>query len=96
MMQKLPNAWGLYDVMGNVYEVTYSVRLMVDFPGPMVDPWRVPKGSDPVTAKGGSANVWPDMLRAAQRFPLDPTGLGFGLRLVRTLKDGETWPPASK
>jgi hypothetical protein len=75
---------------------SHAYCLYLDFPGPMVDPWRAPSPSYPVAAKGGLANGWPGLLRTAERFPLDSTGLGCGLRLVRTLKDGETWPSADK
>lgn len=93
VMERLPNAWGLYDVMGNVEELTCSLRTVEDFAGPMVDPWLVPGKTDSIVAKGGIASDSPGLLRAAKRFPLQTTGLGGGLRLVRTLKDGEIWPP---
>ena len=97
VMQKPPNAWGLYDILGNIVEWTYSSRTMDDFTGPMVDPVRPPKNpSDTVTGKGGPANGWPDILRAAERSEFDPNGLGIGFRLVRTLKLGEVWPPVEK
>jgi sulfatase modifying factor 1 len=96
VMQKLPNAWGLYDVLGNVWELTYSRRVMDDFAGPVADPVRPPGPSDPATAKGGPANGWPGILRAAERFPADSNGLGAGFRLARTLKPGEVWPPPAK
>jgi formylglycine-generating enzyme required for sulfatase activity len=93
VMQKLPNAWGLYDVLGNTAELTYSIYVMADFTGPMVDPVRPPSPSDSIVAKGAAANGVPGMLRAADRAPSEPNGLGRGLRLVRALKQGEVWPP---
>jgi len=96
VMRKLPNAWGLYDVHGNISEFTYSRRLTEDFPGPVVDPWRPPTPSDTVAEKGGLANGWPSILRAASRLEVDPDGLGLGFRLVRTLRPGEVWPPPAR
>ena len=94
VMQKLPNAWGLYDVLGNITEWTYSSRTTDDFTGPMVDPVRPPRSpSDTVTGKGGLANGVPGMLRAAARTEFEPMALGIGFRLVRTLRQGEVWPP---
>ena len=96
VMLKVPNAWGLFDVHGNMGELTYSALSKEDFQGPMVDPWRAPRSWDSVIGKGAHANGSPGMLRAATRFPAESDDLGIGFRLVRTLKDGETWPPASK
>ena len=93
VMQKVPNAWGLYDVLGNISELTYSLYVMADFTESMVDPVRPPNPSNSVIARGGLANGVPDMLRAAERAPSEPNGLGVGFRLVRTLKAGEVWPP---
>jgi formylglycine-generating enzyme len=93
VMQKLPNAWGLYDVLGNEFELTYSNSVSDDFAGPMVDPLRPPTASHAVVGKGGPANGVPALHRAANRFPVEPNGLGAGFRLARTLKAGEVWPP---
>ena len=93
VMQKLPNAWGLYDILGNIPELTYSSWATEDFTGPVSDPIHPPSPSDSVVDRGGAANGVPDMLRAANRFPVEPNGLGIGFRLVRTLKAGEVWPP---
>jgi sulfatase modifying factor 1 len=92
-MQKLANAWGLFDGLGNMMELTYSSRVTDDFAGPVVDPIRQPAPTDTVTAKGGPANGWPGILRAAERSEVEPNGLGVGFRLVRTLRPGEVWPP---
>ena len=94
--QKIPNAWGLYDMLGNRSELTCSTRDMVDLAGAIADPWKAPGPQDSVVAKGGTANGTAGMLRAASRAPSEPNGLGIGFRLVRTLKAGESWPPASK
>jgi sulfatase modifying factor 1 len=96
IMQKAPNAWGLYDMLGNIFELTYSNRVMDDFTGPVVDPIRPPTPTDTVTAKGGLANGPPDLARAAERTEVEPNGLGLGFRLVRTLRRGEAWPPTKE
>jgi formylglycine-generating enzyme len=96
VMQKLPNAWGLYDVLGNMSELTFSRRLTDDFAGPVVDPWRPPVPSDTIAEKGGLANGWPTVLRLAGRLEVDPDGLGLGFRLVRTLRADEVWPAAPR
>jgi formylglycine-generating enzyme len=92
VMHRLPNAWGLFDVLGNMMELTYSRRVTDDYTGPVVDPTRPPIPSGTVTAKGGPANGWPGLLRAAGRFEVDPDDLGIGFRLARTLRAGEVWP----
>jgi formylglycine-generating enzyme required for sulfatase activity len=80
------------DPNGNISELTYSFYVMADFTEPMVDPVRLPNPLNSVIARGGLANGVPDMLRAAERAPSEPNGLGVGFRLVRTLKAGEVWP----
>ena len=99
VMLKVANAWGLYDMLGNMSEVTYSRWETSDYSGAVVDPVRVPSqpSGDSVVSRGGLANGSAGMLRAANRFATESSdSLGIGFRLVRTLKDGETWPPASK
>jgi formylglycine-generating enzyme required for sulfatase activity len=82
--QKLPNAWGLYDVHGNVWEwvqdwfdAGYYAR------SPAVDPTGPASGTDR-TVRGGSWHVTSGSWRSAVRKPYDADyrGISIGLRLV--------------
>lgn len=73
--QKKPNAWGLYDMHGNVAEWTldfyaddYFTRLDTNFTNPLVLPLR--KHSR--TVRGGSFDDYPADLRSAARLKSDP------------------------
>ena len=81
--QKLPNAWGLYDVYGNILEWVqdrfgdYSVAAEIDPKGP-------PSGSGRVI-RGGSFNSSAEYCRSANRYIFSPDyrfgNLGFRLAL---------------
>lgn len=69
--QKKPNAWGLYDMLGNVAEWTLD-QYQTDFltqmgDAPVEDPWSKPTKLHPRTVKGGSYDDDPESLRSAER-----------------------------
>ena len=84
--EKLPNAWGLFDMHGNVYEWCQDrygpyERLQV-----VSDPIGPASGSRRVL-RGGAFAYQPKYVRAAARYyddPPDDRNLYFGFRLART------------
>ncbi len=91
--QKQPNAWGLYDMSGNVVEWTSSQYTGGGYgTGPLIDP--MPDlGKSQLVERGGLANYNVTVCRSACRSIYGNFGdhgpLG-GFRLVRTL----SWPDA--
>ncbi len=88
--QKRPNQWGLYDMLGNIYEWTNDYPMFNDPTEPVTDPLAWLTSGNPETwrvTKGGRADLWPSLLRAAASNYLDKDepGMGHGFRLVRTL-----------
>jgi formylglycine-generating enzyme required for sulfatase activity len=85
--QKRPNAWGLYDMHGNVWEWCwdwydtdyYKQKLAIDPTGPSSGTVRVQRG-------GSCSNSFPADLRAANRNWDGPANRGgfVGMRLART------------
>jgi formylglycine-generating enzyme required for sulfatase activity len=83
--QKQPNAFGLYDVLGNVWEFTndfyaadyYDQSPAQDPPGPAAGQYRV--------MRGGSWYSGQDNARVSNRFTGDPVGryANFGFRCVK-------------
>ncbi len=78
--QKQPNAWGLYDMLGNAWESTrdwygeYPAGAVSDPPGPA-------SGNRHVV-RGGSARNAAGSCRAAWRWAEFPGAKGFGLRIT--------------
>jgi sulfatase modifying factor 1 len=81
--RKLPNAWGLYDMAGNVLEwcwdgLRFYDGATTDPLGPQEDVWRI--------LRGGNIYNAPPRARAAWRGdnPFTARGVGVGFRLART------------
>ncbi len=67
---KKPNAWGLYDMLGNVMEWTLD-QYEPYHAGAEVNPWVRAKTPYPQVARGGSWNDPADLVRCSARFPSD-------------------------
>ena len=78
------NAWGLYDMSGNVWEFTWD--RYGNYPDETTDYAGPETGSDRVL-RGGAYHVLPQQARAAFRVPVVPNSRGksIGFRLTRTL-----------
>lgn len=66
------NAWGLYDMLGNVMEWTLDGYAPYQA-GTQQNPWVKPTGPYPHAVRGGSWNDPPGMLRCAARVASDPS-----------------------
>lgn len=89
--QKLPNNWGLYDVLGNADEWLHDRDLARSPEAFVEDPFGelgIPQ--DPRPTAGGNAIHWPSLLRIAAglQFPAHQGSSGRGFRLARTLGKG--------
>lgn len=68
--EKTPNAWGLYDMHGNVAEWTldqYAADMMSGIPDSARSPWVTPTSLHPRTVRGGAYDDDPEDLRCAAR-----------------------------
>jgi len=68
---KLPNAWGLYDMSGNVWGLCQDWYASSYSDGAATDPTGPTSGSDRVL-RGGSWNFYDRFCRSANRFSRDP------------------------
>jgi len=82
--QKLPNAWGLYDMAGNASEWCHDWYEQHLGTSAVTDPWGAAPGYNRVI-RNGASNCGGPMLRAAYRFGAAPGTVGYGLRCVRTV-----------
>jgi formylglycine-generating enzyme required for sulfatase activity len=72
--KKLDNAWGLYDMSGNVHEWCWD-RFGPYAVGPLTDPTGPETGDDRAVRGGGWDNN-AQTCRSAVRRPHDPAGVG--------------------
>lgn len=81
--QKTPNAWGLYDMSGNLYDWCWD--WYGPYPGTTADPTGAEAGTVRVL-RGGSWESEAEYSRAAFRHAFDPNVAGphFGIRLARS------------
>lgn len=82
---KQANAWGFFDMSGNVWEWTHDGYVSDRSTLPQLDP--VGPASDVRVMRGGSYNCVPSEIRAAHRsgLPAAVAGLNVGVRCARTL-----------
>ena len=86
---KPPNAWGLYDIEGNIHEWTtdwYDITWYTEPEANLPDPEGPPTGKEKVR-RGGGYSYDPWRLRLAYRgwhVPNEPAGV-VGMRVIRLL-----------
>jgi len=86
--QKLPNTWGLHDMLGNAAEWVHDAYTGLSPEYPARDPFAgsgIPQSSR--TFVGGRAISWPSLLRTAKGLNTSAFQPSDGLRLARTLHE---------
>jgi formylglycine-generating enzyme required for sulfatase activity len=83
---KVPNAWGFYDMSGNMWEWTHDGYITDLSTFTSTDPV-VPSPDGARVMKGGSYNCLPGEVKAAHRsgLPAEIAGSNVGVRCARTL-----------
>jgi len=83
--EKIPNFWGLYDMLGNVYEAVWDWYEMT-YPESVIDPEGPAEGSNRI-GRGGGWNIDLKGNRCADRVgkPPDFRRYTLGFRIARTL-----------
>ena len=78
---KPPNAWGLYDMHGNIYEWCWDYGSQ--YPGSVtIDPTGEVSGTSRMIRSGGFSGSGVTFSRSAYRFGLDPWMPSYGFRVV--------------
>ena len=80
--QKQPNAWGLYDMHGNIVEWCLDLYKEHYPTSPVTDPVELNTGDASRVSRGGSWGFDPLWCRSAARLPLEETAEDIGFRVA--------------
>ena len=85
--KKMPNQWGLYDMLGNAAEMMFGAFKHAGYgDSPLTDPWGTFVPKKVRATRGSFCTLWPSALRVAAHdmLPWDYREPGLALRLVHT------------